>query len=65
MAKLIDPIDSMSDADKKDPAKVKTERLKAWKRESTAKARKDAKADRIARWEQKTGRTWGGDLWTP
>lgn len=73
MSKLIDPIDDPANTvldaqgkvdQAKTDAKVKTERLKAWKREGTKAARQTAKADRIAKWEAQTGQTWE-ELWRP
>lgn len=44
-------------------AEAKEKRLKAWKRETTAKARKDAKKDRESEWEKDTGLKWEEPTW--
>lgn len=43
----------------KDREAAKTARKQAWKRETKKPDRQKAQADRIAAWEDATGRKWG------
>ena len=62
MPKLIDPIDEMPEADKKDKAKVRTARGKAkgWKLPKTKAAKKQEQDERMAQWlaENPSVTTW-------